>query len=151
MNLSKNFPEWEFCKSQAAERLGINNVMASEDRENAKALCAAVLQPTRDALGIITVNSGYRNYVVNRAVGGQDTSQHLHGMAADIESPTLTNTELATWIYKNIPVWDQLILEFVNPNVPGSGWVHVSFNRKGINRKEALMINKQGKFKWRPA
>lgn len=150
MKLSKNFTLTELTKSQAAERLGLDNQPDDRALANLRILCEKVLQPVRDALGPVVINSGYRSFEVNRAVGGVATSQHLHGMAADIECPGMDNAALATWIYQNIQVWDQLILEFYTPGVPDSGWVHVSLNPVGVNRKEALIINKSGKRAWKP-
>ena len=34
--------------------------------------------------------------------------------------------------------FDQLILEFYNPDDPAGGWVHVSYNESGANRKQVL-------------
>jgi len=150
MNLSKNFPVADFTKSEVAERRGLNNEMAERETINARELCSAILQPVRDALGPVVVRSGYRSYEVNKAVGGKPNSQHLHGMAADIEITGMDNEKLAEWIYKNIPIWDQLILEFYTPGVPNSGWVHVSFNPDGLNRKQSLIINKSGTRGWKP-
>lgn len=150
MKLSKNFTLAEMTKSQAAERLNLDNQPDDRALANLQALCAMVLQPVRDALGPIVINSGYRSFDVNKAVGGVATSQHMHGMAADIECPGMDNADLATWIYNNIPIWDQLILEFYVPGVPQSGWVHVSVNPCGVNRKDALIINKSGKRTWKP-
>jgi hypothetical protein len=48
------------------------------------ALCAAVLDPLRDALGPIRITSGYRTDALNTAIGGSKTSEHLSGRAADI-------------------------------------------------------------------
>ena len=33
---------------------------------------------------------------------------------------------------------DQLILEFYDPDNASGGWVHVSYNEKGSNRKQVL-------------
>ena len=34
--------------------------------------------------------------------------------------------------------FDQLILEFYNPDDPAGGWIHCSYNEKGSNRKQVL-------------
>lgn len=50
----------------------------------AKQLVARGLQPVRDQLGRpMRILSGYRSHALNRAVGGQPTSQHLVAEAAD--------------------------------------------------------------------
>ena len=34
--------------------------------------------------------------------------------------------------------FDQLILEYYDPNDPAGGWIHCSYNEKGANRKQVL-------------
>jgi hypothetical protein len=131
IQLSPHFSLDELCKSQQAERSGINNTV--EDTgilKNLEMLCLHVLEPIRLHYGIpFTPSSGYRSVDLNHAIGGAVTSQHSKGEAADIEIPGVTNFDLATWISQNIQ-FDQLILEFYKPGQPGSGWVHVSFSQK---------------------
>ena len=150
MRLSKNFTLSELTKSQSAERLNLDNTPNAETIDNLRFLCDHILQPIRNALGPLVVSSGYRSHALNRAIGGSATSQHMLGLAADIECPGMDNQKLAEWIYKNIPIWDQLILEFYTPGQPQSGWVHVSINPQGVNRKQSLIINKQGTRSWSP-
>ena len=51
---------------------------------NLKYGCLHLLEPARLDVGPIIINSGYRNEVYNRQVGGARNSQHLLGQAADI-------------------------------------------------------------------
>lgn len=136
MKLSKNFWLAEFTKSQTAIRLGINNAPTGDHLQNLQRLIDNVLQPARDALGPMVVNSGYRSPSLNARIGGAVNSQHSLGEAADIECPAVGNLELARWIAENTE-FDQLILEGHNPDQPNSGWVHVSY-RQGRNRREQL-------------
>ena len=46
--------------------------------------CLMLLEPARQVVGPIIINSGYRNPRVNALVGGVKSSQHLLGQAADI-------------------------------------------------------------------
>jgi hypothetical protein len=69
-------------------------------------------------------------------VGGSKTSQHCNGQAADFESFSTPNPDLAKWITKNLD-FDQIILEFYDGKDPNSGWVHCSYNLMG-NRKKIL-------------
>lgn len=122
MNLSKNFTLGEFCASEVAARLGLDNSIPPELIPNAVALCENVLEPARAVLGPIRVNSGYRSKKVNSAVGGAWGSQHQFGQASDI-IPLAQNVrmfDLFEYIYKNLP-FDQLIWEF------SGAWVHVSY------------------------
>lgn len=137
MKLSENFTLAEFTKSQTAERLGIDNTPEGEHLEAAVALFENVVQKVRDEFGVTVINSGYRGPELNKAVGGASSSQHCKGEAADIEVPGVANKDLAEWIRDNLD-YDQLILEFYNPDVPDAGWVHVSYRADGENRNQDL-------------
>lgn len=142
MHLTKNFTLEEMCKSETALRLGLDNEPNDEQLANLVALCECVLQPVRDHFGKgVKVNSGLRTLAVNRAIGSKDTSDHVKGMAADIEIPSVPNAELAQWIADNLE-FRQVILEFYTPGIPDSGWVHVSYN-PGDNKKQTLTATKQ--------
>lgn len=57
----KYFTIAELCRSNTADRLGINNKCNQEHVANLTALVDNVLDPLREAYGKpITVNSGYR-------------------------------------------------------------------------------------------
>lgn len=139
--LSDNFTVREFTKSQTGVRLGINNSMNEEQFNSAKALCENVLERVRKYFGVVTVNSGFRGTELNKAVGGESTSQHTKGEAADIECPGVDNYTLARYIKEQLD-FDQLILEYYIPGVKDSGWVHVSYRADGKNRKEVLTKQK---------
>lgn len=72
------------------------------------------------------INSFYRSPPVNKAVGGQPTSQHQKGQAIDIGRPTRQkNLELYSWAKGNL-LFDQLINEY--PDTNGCpAWVHISY------------------------
>lgn len=147
MQLSKNFYLYEFEKSQTAKRHGIDNsIPDGRIRENIQAVVDEILQPLRSHIGIvINVNSGYRSLPLNRALGSRDTSQHVQGEAADIEAFGMSNPKLAQTIVDLGLPFDQLILEFHDPeDGPNDGWVHVSHKRNGHNRGEILTINRSG-------
>lgn len=83
-------------------------------------------------LAPMIITSGFR--------AGNSVSQHERGMAADLQWPLKTNTQvydIAIWIRDNLP-FDQLILEY-GGNRP---WIHVSFNRFG--NRPASASNKFG-------
>jgi len=48
-------------------------------------------------------------------------------MAADFEIYGTPNNEVFNWIKPNL-MYDQMILEYWNPDEPHSGWVHISYN-----------------------
>ena len=136
LRISKNFALSEMTKSATAERLGVDNTPNLTHLVNLTNLAIHILQPVRDQFGVITINSGYRSPALNAKVGGSKTSQHCNGQAADFESFSTPNPDLAKWIANNLE-FDQLILEFYDGVNPNSGWVHCSYNLMG-NRKKIL-------------
>ena len=128
--LSTHFSLEELTFSQTAIRHGILNAPGPEEIRNLEALCQHVLEPAREALGPIHVNSGFRNRLVNTLVGGSPTSQHMKGEAADLRPGKATLQELLLWLYENVP-FDQCIWEYGH-------WIHVSHVRNGTGRRELL-------------
>lgn len=159
--LSDNFTLEEMLVSSTAKKYGIDNTPNATVRANLTLLCNKLLQPIRNKYGkSIIVTSGYRCQALNARVGGSATSQHIKGMAADIndgigykagmESRYKANAELFDLIYK-IGGYDQLINEF--PDAKGRPqWVHVSYNpllKK--QRGQALVAKKvNGKTVYQP-
>ena len=142
IRVSKNFALSEMVKSATAERLGVDNSPSDIHLVNLTHLAIRILQPVRDEFGVITINSGYRSPALNAKVGGSKTSQHCNGQAADFESFSTPNPDLAKWIANNLE-FDQLILEFYDGVNPNSGWVHCSYNLMG-NRKKIMTALKTG-------
>ena len=142
IRISKNFALSEMVKSATAERLGVDNTPDLLHLVNLTHLAIHILQPVRDQFGVITINSGYRSPALNAKVGGSKTSQHCNGQAADFESFSTPNPDLAKWISKNLD-FDQLILEFYDGKDPNSGWIHCSYNLMG-NRGKILTALKTG-------
>ena len=142
IRVSKNFALSEMVKSATAERLNVDNSPSDIHLVNLTHLAFHILQPVRDEFGVITINSGYRSPALNAKVGGSKTSQHCNGQAADFESFSTPNPDLAKWIANNLE-FDQLILEFYDGVNPNSGWVHCSYNLMG-NRKKILTALKTG-------
>lgn len=131
----KYFTIEELCASDTARRRNIPNHPTSDVRENLTRLVDKLLDPIREAWGgPITVNSGFRGEMLNKAVGGAKTSQHLLGEAADITvgSPAL-NKQLFDLIAASGLDFDQLIDEF------NYKWIHISY-RQGRNRKQILHL-----------
>ena len=136
MRISKNFSLSEMVKSATAVRLNVDNSPNSVHLVNLTHLAIHILQPVRDQFGVITINSGYRSPALNAKVGGSKTSQHCNGQAADFESFSTPNPDLAKWITKNLD-FDQIILEFYDGLDPNSGLIHCSYNLMG-NRKKIM-------------
>jgi zinc D-Ala-D-Ala carboxypeptidase len=144
MNLSQNFTLAELCKSELAIRRSIDNSPTQDVISNLQALVVNILQPVRNSLGPITINSGYRSPAVNVAVGGSPTSDHCRGMAADIEIAGYDNKMLAKFIEQNFR-FTQVILEFYEDGQPASGWVHVSFDPDNLKYECLRAVKQDGK------
>ena len=144
MKLSYNFTLDELTKSEIAIRRGLNNTPSTSVIENLQRLVTNVLQPLRDKFGPIVISSGYRSPQVNVAIGGSIKSDHILGMAADIEAPGLDNKQLALYIAKNFK-YTQLILEFYTEGVPDSGWIHVSYDEEDLKCENLTAIKQDGK------
>ncbi len=139
----KYFTIEELCASDTARRRNIQNNPTSDVRENLTTLVDKLLDPVREAWGgPITVNSGFRGGLLNKAVGGAKTSQHLLGEAADITvvSPA-QNRQLFELIRQMAEAkqieFDQLIWE--KGSSAGPAWIHISY-RQGRNRKQVLHL-----------
>ena len=147
MKLSGHFSLAELTKSQTATRKGIDNKPTLEHIENLTELCVQILEPTRRNFGKpMVITSGYRSEELCEAIGSKPTSQHAKGEAADFEMFGIDNKELAKYIKNNL-VFDQLILEFYNPDDPSSGWVHCSYSKEE-NRKQSLLYNGKDYTEW---
>ena len=138
MQLSKHFKLEEFTKSMTATRKGIDNTPGAGEIKNLENLCYEILEPLRAKFDKpITITSGYRSPQLSDAIGSKSTSQYCKGMASDIEIFGIPNIQTAYWIQANCDFY-QLILEFYKKDDPAGGWVHVSYNEKGANRKQVL-------------
>lgn len=137
MELSPHFTLAEFVRSSLATRKGIDNTPSAATIENLKALCLNVLEPLRASLKKpVRISSGYRSPILNKAVGGSRSSQHMFGLAADIYVDGMSTEELFQYIIHNQIPFDQLIQEF-------DSWVHISWSDS--LRKQKLRATKQDK------
>ena len=81
--------------------------------------CLMLLEPARQAVGPIIINSGFRNSRVNRLVGGVSNSQHLLGQAADIRPKDPAQFQRLVSFLKAHALTDQLLT--------APGWLHISW------------------------
>jgi len=134
MKLSENFYLNEFTVSQVAERHCYKNEPNEKQIENLRLLCVNVLQPLREKIALpIFINSGFRSFDVNVAVGGRNNSQHLEGKAADFIVPAMDLDDVLDLLKRDFH-YDQMIFEF-------GRWIHVSWNGDK-NRNEVLLSRK---------
>lgn len=126
-----NFKMSELIYSETAIKNNINNMPDINSLDNMLNLIYYCLQPARELLNApMTITSGFRNPLVNRLVGGVNSSQHLYGQAADFIIKGMTPNQIISIIKTSKIEFDQLINEY-------DKWVHISYN-KGKNRREVL-------------
>lgn len=134
LRLTTYFNLSEFVISQVAERHGYRNEPNDTQIKNLSYLCVNVLQPLREIIHMpIIINSGFRSFDVNIAVGGRFNSQHLEGKAADFVVPSMNLVDVFNIVLQRLS-FDQLIYEFEK-------WIHVSWNGE-LNRKDVIISKK---------
>lgn len=137
----------ELIASDTAKAKGIDNSSTSEVRANLVALIETLLDPLREAWkSPIRVTSGYRCGVLNRAVGGSNTSAHIYGLAADIVPVNGRIKEFkefcATYFADKKQRFDQVILETKGK----SEWVHIGLATKDGRKRGQLMEYKNNRY-----
>ena len=135
--ISKHISFDEATKSITAIRRGIFNKPGEVELANMKLVAEKCFEPLREWYGKpIKINSFYRSKALNTAVGGSSTSDHVKGMAIDLDAEH-DNTKLFHYIREKLD-FDQLIAEFPINGIPS--WIHVSYNQN--NRKQVLVAKK---------
>ena len=150
--LTEHFVLPEFLASHTAEEHKIPNIPLKRHIDRLRNLAVRCLEPTRQRFKLpILVTSGYRCPKLNQLVGGVPDSQHVEGLAADIQIPrrhwpfsVITEEQMARvlwyWMKDNLPDYDQLIIEHRG----SSYWVHVSCHiNLRMNRHQAFELEKK--------
>ena len=114
--LSPHFKLGEFIKQSKYP----DNKPTMQDVVNMTYGCLMLLEPARQVVGPILINSGFRNARVNTLVGGVRNSQHLLGQAADIRPKDPRQFSKLVDFLRTSPYTDQLLT--------GNGWLHISWN-----------------------
>jgi len=133
----------EATHSNTATRRGIKNIPNEKQLKAMKLLAEKVFEPLRNHFNKpIRVNSFFRSYDLNKAIGGSTTSQHGQGEAIDLcATKGFNNKDIYDYIVENLD-YDQIIWEFGTSKNPD--WVHVSYNSDGKNRKQQLKAENKG-------
>lgn len=129
-----NFTYGDFVSSDKAVRLGIANVPNEDQWKAVETLAKDIIQPLRNIVGPISINSGYRCKALNDALGSSDTSFHRTGGGADLHPLDCSLMTLLNEVVK--ANYSECIAEFF-PN----GWVHVGYlagnNNKHLKLKDS--------------
>lgn len=126
------------------KELGIEGANAIV-KKNMNTLVDKIIDPLREKVGAIRVNSGYRTPAYNKQIGGATNSQHCRGEAVDIFPLEKDIDDVFAIIIREFK-YDQVILE---RNSRGSRWIHISYKIEG-NRQRAMtasVINGKATYK----
>jgi zinc D-Ala-D-Ala carboxypeptidase len=130
MLLSPHFSLEELTRTDT----GLSNDPEVEQGEALVILADTILEPMRDLVGPLRVNSGFRSKAVNDRIGGAKNSQHMAGQAADVV-PLKCGLERAFQAVKSSSIpYDQLIIE--------PTWIHVSWSKNP--RRQTLRAHIEG-------
>ena len=116
VRLSRHFTLAEFCNPSRYPA----NVPTTQQMVNMTYGCLMLLEPARQEVGPIIINSGFRNSRVNNLVGGVKNSQHLLGQAADIRPKDPAQFQRLVAFLRSCEYTDQLLT--------GPGWLHISWS-----------------------
>ena len=123
MLLTEHFSLEELTNSSKAMSMEVANTPTPAHMKNLQNL-AECMEDVRAIFNkAIEITSGYRNPVVNKAVGGVKKSAHALGHAADFHVDGLTDLAAAKKIRDSGLKFDQLIFE-------ENRCVHISFDPK---------------------
>lgn len=132
--LSPNFTLAELTASQEATRRGIDNTPGPTELANLYRL-AACLEEVRMLAGNVPLmpSSGFRCKRLNRAIGSDDTSAHILGLACDFTAPRYgTPLQLARLVADKGPWFiDQVIYE--------TTWVHVGLAPANVQPRRQVL------------
>lgn len=145
--LSKNFTLGELTDSRTAREKGIPNDPTIKEIERLQELTQSLLQPVRDAKGIIEITSGFRSKALNLAIGGSLSSAHMLGFAADVQPSNCTLEDLMYFFKKSNLKFDQVILEFgKREETREDDWVHIGLKNAAGEQRRQLLLMRNGKY-----
>lgn len=139
MQLSKHLSLKEFTHSNTAVTKGIVNTIPEELFNNAKRT-ATLFEIVREVLDRpCSINSGYRNRILNSTVGGSANSSHMYGCACDVRTnENLSKSKIEQEFVKNHFIanrdkieFDQLILYWKY----GQRFLHIGVSQDTKGRK----------------
>lgn len=138
---TKNFSIKELEASNTAKVYKIDNTIPDEYINNAERLLK-FLQGIREAWGSgIKITSGFRSYLLNKALRGSKTSAHLTCNAADLWPVNGKFEEFKEFIvnYLDGKDWDQCIIE----KSGNSQWIHFGlYNNHERQRRQIFKLTK---------
>lgn len=136
---SEYFELEEFLVSSTARQKSIENVPSWEVVQNLRSL-AQLLDCLRQEWGSgIRITSGFRCEKLNKAVGGQPSSLHLKGWAADIQPVNGKMKEFKKFVveWAKDKLFDEIILEHNKK----TEWIHIQmWSNNGFQRRKVFSL-----------
>lgn len=131
MTISKHITYLEATHSDTAKAKGISNVPNDVQLASMRLVAEKCFEPLREWYGKpIRINSFFRSVELNRAVKGSKTSDHVKGMAIDLDAGSnAENLKLFNWLKDNVE-FTQLIHEYGDKS--GPEWLHISYNPNNL-------------------
>ena len=88
--------------------------------------------------GVPLVIRSARRFAKRSAAKKHHSTQRARRLTS--KSSGVPNIKVAYWLTNNVD-FDQCILGFYKPDDGQAGWIHVSYNEKGSNRKQILTFD----------
>ena len=124
MKLTPHFTFNELTNTSHVSLLQSNRLSAEPFMKNLK-YTAGALEEVRELLGVpMTITSGFRMPILNKAVGGSATSKHTQGLCADIIPVGITVNEAFEKIKANKSKLGS-VRKVIIEGVKGKSWLHV--------------------------
>jgi len=132
--ISDHISYYEATHSNTASRLSITNTPTPDVLKAMRNIAVNCFEPLRVWYGNpINIGSFYRSTLLNQAVKGSPSSQHVRGEALDMTVGSKEGNKLIyDWCKENLE-FDQLINEY------DYSWVHISL-KYAENRNQTLSI-----------
>ena len=129
--ISKHISYEEGTHSDTAKAKGIDNTPNDVQLAAMKLVASRCFEPLREWYGKpIRINSFFRSPALNKAVKGSATSDHVKGMAIDLDAGSNSeNLKLFNWLKENSE-FKQLIYEYGDKS--GPEWVHISYDPNNL-------------------
>lgn len=125
-------PHFTLADLTKTSHKSLQRMPTGNELRNLKRTAKEALEPLWSVIGPFTVNSGYRTWEVNKAIGGSKKSDHPTGRGVDIQPQGMSNKEAATRIYHSGLDLDQVIW------YEHKSHVHIGYRGKGKNRNQYL-------------
>ena len=131
MRISKHISYEEATYSDTAKAKNISNVPNEVQLAAMQLVAEKCFEPLREWYDKpIKINSFFRSVELNKAVKGSKTSDHVKGMAIDLDAGSnAENLKLFNWLKENAE-FKQLIHEYGDKS--GPEWVHISYDPNNL-------------------